>query len=214
MKTIEVYQNITLDLYSKPVGICVSGGADSALLLYLLMLHKTSPLHIFTFAGENKKLKNPKASIDVISKVASVTNNYDFEQHILYGPYQTRENLSQLPLQYLESGQIDKVYTGRTKNPPAEVMATFHDKNSENDERDPTVVRPFYSGSYYRPWTNLDKKDIAAIYRHYDLMDSLFPFTRSCEWLNPETHGDEPDFEHCGKCWWCEERAWGFNLRS
>jgi 7-cyano-7-deazaguanine synthase in queuosine biosynthesis len=32
----------------------------------------------------------------------------------------------------------------------------------------------------------------------------IFPITRSCEsWTN--------DFsKHCGECWWCKEREWGF----
>jgi 7-cyano-7-deazaguanine synthase in queuosine biosynthesis len=57
----------------------------------------------------------------------------------------------------------------------------------------------------YRPFANLDKKGIAELYEHFNLMDTLFPITKSCEaktydWTTP----------HCGTCWWCHERQWGF----
>ena len=34
----------------------------------------------------------------------------------------------------------------------------------------------------------------------------LFPVTRSCE-----LKGKLEYYGHCGKCWWCEERQWGFD---
>ena len=51
---------------------------------------------------------------------------------------------------------------------------------------------------------NIDKKGVAELYDYFGLMDTLFPLTRSCEdWTD--------DFSaHCGKCWFCLERLWGF----
>ena len=45
----------------------------------------------------------------------------------------------------------------------------------------------------------------AKIYQELDLMETLFPVTRSCEVTDKIEY-----YGHCGKCWWCEERHWGF----
>ena len=42
------------------------------------------------------------------------------------------------------------------------------------------------------------------MYTELGIMDSLFTVTRSCESVTL-TEG------HCGECWWCQERMWGFN---
>jgi hypothetical protein len=47
------------------------------------------------------------------------------------------------------------------------------------------------------------------IYEKYNLMDTLYPVTRSCEWVS-YTNWPDPGNNHCGKCWWCQERVWGF----
>jgi len=56
----------------------------------------------------------------------------------------------------------------------------------------------------FAPFSNVDKKAIAELYEHYNLIDTLFPMTRSCE---AETNYFS---KHCGKCWWCGEREYGF----
>ena len=71
-------------------------------------------------------------------------------------------------------------------------------------ERDPAEIRPTLVDNYYMPWTNIDKKKIYQIYKDYNLLESLFPLTRSCETL------EEVKEPHCGNCWWCHERQWAF----
>ena len=59
-------------------------------------------------------------------------------------------------------------------------------------------------GSIYTPFINMDKKDLALIYKEHNLLSTLFPITRSCitETMNFDAH--------CGECWWCKERIWAF----
>jgi len=57
------------------------------------------------------------------------------------------------------------------------------------------------------------------MYKELNLLDSLFPITRSCEYdIYWQTNSEEwkkdvpdPGIGHCNKCWWCKERKWGFN---
>jgi hypothetical protein len=107
-----------------------------------------------------------------------------------------------------DSGIIDCHVSGINCNPPIEVCNSFEGVVQERAfERDRTdelkSVMPGYCS--YRPFANLDKKGIKEIYDHFNLMDTLFPITKSCEsktydWSTP----------HCGWCWWCHERRWGF----
>lgn len=211
MKTYNIVDNVNFLIFNKPVGACVSGGADSALMLYFLLKYAENTVHVFSFASQQKKLINPKASIDVIAKCAELTNNYNFQQHIVYQEMQTRENLFLLPKQYMDLGITEYTYTGITKNPPKLVTDSFKNPDTENDVRSPSVIRDSFEGKYYRPWTNIDKQQLAAIYKEYNLMETLFPLTRSCEYINQEIPLHiNPKQQHCENCWWCEERFWGF----
>jgi len=59
------------------------------------------------------------------------------------------------------------------------------------------------------PLQNLNKKGVADLYKHFGVMDSLFPVTRSCE--HPEAEKTNNFTTHCETdCWWCWERLWGF----
>ena len=49
----------------------------------------------------------------------------------------------------------------------------------------------------------LTKKQLAKIYKDFNLLETL-PLTYSCEEYGLDT------MDHCGKCWWCQERFWAF----
>jgi len=79
------------------------------------------------------------------------------------------------------------------------------------------LARPYnikYAWGVLRKIEELNKKVVSYFYNHFDLLDSLFPLTRSCEAEMHETSYFTKDcFEvrHEEKyCWWCRERRWGF----
>ena len=208
MKTYSITDTVTFNIYPGNLGVCVSGGADSALMLYFVLKYSTEPVYVFSVANQEKKLRNTHAAIDVISRCTELTGNYNLIHHIVYVDAQTKQNLFLLPMDFLAANTVSTVYTGVTKNPPRHVTDTFILETLENHERDPDVVRPVKQDDWYMPWTNLDKRDLCDIYNKHNLLDTLFPVTRSCEWINQDWA--DPGNGHCGKCWWCEERYWGF----
>lgn len=208
IKTYNITDTIEFKIFPGTIGVCVSGGADSALLLYFILKYSNVPIHIFSVAAKDKKMRNTRAAINVIAKCAELTQNYNFVHHIEYVTSQTKENLFKLPNLYFNKNIIDMIYTGVTKNPPKHITDNFTLETLENDERDPDVVRAVSGSNWYIPWTNLNKQDLCSIYTKYNLIESLFPLTRSCEWINHDW--PDPNEGHCGKCWWCEERMWGF----
>ena len=74
------------------------------------------------------------------------------------------------------------IYTGITENPPLEVSDTFKLKITET-KRNPGVEKPYITNEVvYTPWCNVDKRSIASMYEIDNLLEDLYPITRSCEY--------------------------------
>jgi 7-cyano-7-deazaguanine synthase in queuosine biosynthesis len=183
MKRIELANNTVIEIPTGPVGISCSGGTDSSLLLYILMKHTKDPIHIFTLSNNKKGRANAVVVPRVIERCIQLTDNIN--------------------VIHLKSKTISCVFFGVTANPPSDVVFA----SPSTEERDPTVIKNEvdYNGFLRRPFVNKDKKTIADIYKQLNLMETLFPVTRSCEQI-----GKLEYYDHCGQCWWCEERQWGF----
>ena len=197
--------NINIDIHEEPIGISFSGGADSSLLLYILMKYSKDPIHVFTCIGSNTRhiLKSASNAID---KIIDLTENYNVYHHYHFVKEDNRiKELFKQQIQFVENKTIKWLYTAITKNPPFEIQRSFKEPSRENHERHPLIERPVYMEHQpiYMPFTNIDKQTVAKMYKELDILESLFPVTRSCESLTL-TEG------HCGECWWCEERLWGF----
>jgi hypothetical protein len=198
----------SIPVVSEPVGILVSGGTDSAVLLYLLLSKYNSKIHIFSTSAGPRKEVDMKHCLDVVRTCTNITSNWNVEHHITYTEGYAGPAIFDLAHKYVEEERIRWLFTGITKNPPYDVQAKWKDKQPALalDGRDPDEIRDPFRHSEHRkiyPWTNFDKRDIAQLYQKHNLTDTLFPVTRSC--VNIHT-GDV----HCGECWWCNEREWAF----
>lgn len=197
---------LELDIHDCPIGVSLSGGADSSILLYLLMKHATSPIHIVTCGNMAKFNINVHHSVNVIEKCIELTGNYNIKQHVYYVKEKTRDTWLHGMMEFVNNKTVDMMYTGFTSNPPVEVTDKFilPMPADTGPRRGPDTKRESYPHpSVYTPFTNLDKQGICKLYENEKLLKKLFPLTHSCE---------DPSFKtgHCGKCWWCEERKWGF----
>lgn len=199
MKIIKI-ANTIIHIHDGPIGISASGGADSSVLLYILMKYSTGPVHIFTCSSKFKNYSSASTSTQVIDQCIQLTDNNNIIHHTHYVDEQTIENL----FYETQFDYINCLYTAITKNPCQEVTDSFKNRVTEF-ERDPRSIKPLYSldNKIYMPFSNIDKKEIYNIYKELNLLDTLFPLTRSCESLTLRKG-------HCGECWWCEERLWGF----
>lgn len=208
------------------IGIWMSGGADSSLLCYLIAKEiKIKNLSIKIQPLTVQKRPNIFESIPVKNKIIEILDaDHIFKEHIIYHApiegWQTENYLSMFATKNRENirnNVFQVLFSGITTNPPREVQEKFQwgvledveSKRGSHLMKD--TVRYFtetenqieYEFLEYKPFFNINKKDIAAIYKENNLLESLFPLTRSCEDRN-FLQG------HCGKCWWCEERLWAF----
>jgi rubredoxin len=201
--------DVEIPIMDGDLGVAVSGGADSSLLLYILMTHTTAKLQIFTYAKNTNFRLNAIAATTVIEKCVQLTGNNRIEHHIRYETEFERPLFFEKPLEYSSDGKIAYMYTAVTANPPRTVADSFLGKqsNTEHDKRDPETKRPIIDSNWITPFCNIDKKKIAEMYDVLNIRESIFPLTFSCE--NVNTPGV---YSHCGNCWWCKEREWGFSL--
>jgi len=221
---IDIPETTPLGQKITTVGLWMSGGADSALLCFLLaekIKQHNLPVKILPMTVDYKR---PFAgiAIKVREEIEHRLNAKDvFLNHLIYYPPQnTTWNNEELAQQFhiINQENIIKnlfqvLYSGITTNPPKNIQESFQWGILENVEKKrgedvvKETVRHFVKDSYefyeIKPFFNLTKQHLADIYREKDLLNSVFPLTRSCEKVGT-TLG------HCGECWWCEERKWAF----
>ena len=207
--------DVSVKIYDGPVGIMVSGGIDSAILLYYLMKHCSNTIHIYT-TGSNKKFRrNSIIAPRVVEKCIQLTGNNNVVHHIHYDESATDSSMIDAPQKDLDKQEINIVYDGTTMNPPQDIASQFTPELAFDSSRSDTGnnIMLYNDDRFYMPWANTNKKGIAQMYRKENLIDSLLPTTRSCEYDPTCEYFDnikDPGLEHCGECWWCKEKEWGF----
>lgn len=205
--------------------ITCSGGADSSILLYMLVKHLEkikrldAEIHVLTMAFDRKGRWNAKYANSVIDFIIEDTGTKLIKNHLVfYRDTPEAEYLKKMENFYSNVFDIDMFINGRTANPPLgqivedgkgnEILLTETSPAPErntNGNADIFVDNPNHV--VYRPFVNLDKKVIRDLYKENGLLESLFPLTRSCEGFDYETDNYTTT---CGRCWWCLERKWAF----
>jgi len=231
------FDGIPFGIYKDgPVGISVSCGADSAIILYILMKYVKHDLHIFNLIADYRKHVLEEPFDRVVKRCAELTGKSNYFVHKYHVPKPPPELLFKTWTESLDKGEIDILYTGFTKFPPDEVYADWEEKLPEwhvQMRRDNQVLPEFgieikippgtnfsdppltiggkiveklaMDERAYSPLANHNKRSVAKLYRAFNVLDTLYPVTRSCE-------NDSHPSSHCGKCWWCNERRWGFGF--
>jgi hypothetical protein len=214
-------RNMPIGIYKDgPVGIGISGGADSAVLLYILMSYVDKPIHVYNMWSSSRKYSFAKSVDAVIETCSRFTGNTNYVVHkTQVEPKETNEFFFNMLTDALNKQEVDMVYMAVTNFPPKEVYLEFDQQQEDwhNRFRSDEVVHPLFgltiSGELdnplvldervYVPLRNYNKKAVVELYRALNLEHNLLPVTRSCE---DDDHRDS----HCGKCWWCQERLWAF----
>lgn len=206
-RSIQIQDQQTVILPNGPVGVSISGGADSALLLYIVLDQTDLPVHLFsTVSGWLESCEIP-----VIHKICEyMEQRFPGRIHNLTISFsKSPDHMSQIlfkqPISALYASETIKSFLhGTTLSPSIEqqVSCGFPGTLDENIQRtrDPNIKYAVKMGpGWYGPLKNIDKKQVAELYKRYNIED-LFDYTRSCVMQS----------DHCGHCWWCHERMWAF----
>jgi 7-cyano-7-deazaguanine synthase in queuosine biosynthesis len=198
--------NIDFAMPSCPKSILLSGGADSAILFYILMLYSEEPIKVYTCGSVNNNRQAPITAYNIINACLKRMDRRDVYQHVYYVDSKLSNSMFEVTNELTKNDEI--VYLAFTNTPDDDVLETFKHENVLYNDRDPKIKnKPLYGTHnlrYYRPLINHNKKDVYKIYKELDALDWLFPITMSCE-----SNTVDPS-KHCDNCWWCEERRWAF----
>jgi len=190
---------------NKTIGISMSGGADSTMLCYLLantIQARNLNIEIQPYNGYDISVPGDSAGLpNIISFIQS-----KFPSVKLHWPiacvYDTKgadiKNTYIRPLieRLCESKIVDEVIQAVCLGPPKDVQEGFI---GEDYFRRPgyALWEEVAEAKNHAPFVNVDKRFVAQSYIDLNILE-LLDHTNSC--VRPE--GD------CGKCWWCQERAW------
>jgi len=167
------------------IGVMLSGGMDSALLLFLLAKNYTNPITAYTVP------KNDGAADYVDGIIEWVNNklNKSINPSILIGnPNLYHANIINMAIREIE-GKYDYLYFAGNSYP----KNTLPNGPSRVYRKDIRHIQPFFHNY---------KTDILQAYIDYDIMDLLW-LTHTCT---------EKSVGRCNECWQCKERSWAFNL--
>lgn len=175
---------------SKKHGMLVSGGLDSAILLYLFIKnYPTLDLKIFTIPKYDGAKIHSANVVDHFNKKF----NINLPSPIIVGDPTVHHRAQSMTAvkDIFENYDIDHLHIGINKNPEELNHLPGAPKRSA-ESADPKIVFPFY---------NLLKTHIVDIL-YQTGQDDLIGITHSCT---------EVDSGRCNKCWQCTERSWAFN---
>jgi|TARA_B110000261_G_scaffold38165_1_gene44507 disulfide oxidoreductase YuzD len=195
------------------IGLKISGGADSAIVCYMLAKYVMEErpditIHPVTGIADNK-LYQQKYADSVLRKVEELTG-------IVFGKHQykdvtaTRYILDQEDFlkSLYEQELFNLHFAGITANPSEDDAPQLYTSINAmpTDDRSKQLIK---KDNYRLPLINIDKRGVAEHYTRLGVMDTLFPVTRSCE--ARVTDSEYNIDKHCEVCWFCKERYWGFN---
>jgi hypothetical protein len=231
--------NIPFDTTWRNLAISVSGGADSALLAYMvceLAKEQNITIHIINHVRMWKTRPWQQHDADqVYNWLFQRFYHTTFKRHINFiapdieygniGPNLTDEygkkvsgdNIQQRA--YAEfichKYNVDAYYNGVTRNPRLAQFNGMHERDIEPSEDNKHLEYMIHMGRVAsHPFRFVDKSWVVNKYKELDIME-LFGLTRSCEGEFPNIDYNTYEYgQHvpvCGECFWCKERAWAID---
>jgi len=227
---------IPFDPNWRNVAIAVSGGADSALLAYMVCKeayeHYTT-IHIINHVRCWKTKPWQQQDADrVFNWLFQKFYHTTFKRHTNFiapdleygnvGPNLTDEYGKQVSGYNIQSRayaefickkhSMDAFYNGVTRNPRLAAFNGMRERDIEPTEDNKHLLEMEHLGfMVYHPFRFTDKSEIVKMYKDLGIMD-LFEITRSCEGeiegIDYNTYKPGQYVPVCGECFWCKERAW------
>jgi tRNA(Ile)-lysidine synthase TilS/MesJ len=225
IETSERPVTIELPAEIKKVGVMMSGGADSALLLYLYakyMKEERNDISIIPVIIDTWERPNyvtfPEKIIAFVEKELSVKiqKMQVSDPVLLKDKLKTEKKL----LKYCyESNIIECHVNGITNAPSIKELPYPYNMTLEYDPAKPMPMGQYWNRLrlskkikpeikyennqiFVTPIFNINKKSIVEIYKKFNLFETLWYLTSGCD--NRTTYEEDP----CKYCFFCYERNW------
>jgi len=214
--------------YSK-IGISISGGADSALLAWMICKQSRAQIHFVYQIRMWKTRPWQEYYADRVMRWFRYNFPHEFVVHKNFVPpemeephtdYITDEYGEQKPgnriilrahNEYIAHTQkLDAWYAGVTLNPPVTLEGELDDRNTPSYEKHKVI----HGVNVHHPFVDKAKDWVMRQYLDNNLHE-LLRLTRSCEGefegIDYTNYRYGEDVYECGKCFWCRERKWGLD---
>ena len=188
----------------KKVGLFLSGGTDSALILYHLAMKDIEVFPVHGYAVGTPDINSVQSANEVQNWILMRTGlDGTLKVHlhdIFIHPMDYKDKskyyyMKPARLYHEQMFGVTHWMFGTTRGMPDSPRPELR------DDRNDTVTPPSEWSDIISPWALHDKKHIAKQYKELDIL-GLSNKTNSCI-----ASSDEP----CRVCWWCKERYWAFN---
>lgn len=222
---------LPLDPNWKRIGISLSGGADSALLAYLICSNTDADIH---FTNQIRMWKTRPWQEHVADQVIDwfkkhFDNTFYIHRNLIPPELEWGDKGANIIDEYgkLKSGNqiilrshaeyivnkynLDAAFGGVNRNPDIDFDGALEDRNEGHI--DPVIKH--IGIVFCHPFVHTRKDWI--IQQYYDLgITDLLDLTRSCEGefenITYETYTPGQHVPTCGECFWCKEREWALNV--
>jgi 7-cyano-7-deazaguanine synthase in queuosine biosynthesis len=185
-----------INLPEGTIGLYLSGGIDSAFLLYLLGRQNKNKVVLLTIGTQEKKYNIPYAE-RIVKYVKEKTDIEIIDHRIVIAETEELRRVKRVEMskRLTDTYEIVCWLDGKTMNPKEQLL--YHEQRKP--DRDRGVLRWRDDKTHGSPFATIDKQMIRTLIEKHEV-GRLTSVTISCEVSDPA----------CGKCWWCEERKWAF----
>jgi hypothetical protein len=225
--------NFYIDDNIERILVSCSGGADSAILFYILCdyLQRENRTNVIvdmmSFSNDFKWRWNGRKAADIVNYTIDKLGFDQFGSHTVhYIPVQDSKYWQPVQNKFFVDYDNALVMSGETCNPKSDAGNKYLDgwqyyslcKRALPERDSNNVKKPLYKITktkpvhrYMSPFSRVDKRFVASMFQKYGVWDML-ALTRSCEGVPPKNTPYYKDFEDhpCHICWWCLERKWAF----
>ena len=185
--------DLKLNNYKSP-GLALSGGIDSALLLYYL-INQDYKVKCYTLIDKNNDNNRQAATNvkDLIEKKTGKTvEHFEFIEYEKDHEHGKREKMTEIYTNLFNSKKIDCILTGATQ-----YIKNIDDKWNQSDKLKSTDTIWMNDDTTYRPFLKYDKTWIKKGCDANELTNDLVKITVSC------VSSKSPP---CKNCLWCAEK--------
>lgn len=202
MEITTLDQTIKIELDPKlRTGVLVSGGMDSAILLFLILKEiadKNLNIDLTVYNVPNVADNAVEHSKDVVEFLEQYFNTSIKLVNIGLGTAAPLQLIRKPATELITNGLVDMLYSGQNQfAPEAKLWPEYIRAESGFVRRDPNSPDEPHARF---PFIKLYKYHILELYRQFNLLE-LARITHSC---TTQTAGK------CAECLWCREREWAF----
>ena len=180
------------------IGIGLSGGIDSALLLYYL-LKNDYKVKCYTLIDKNNDNNREAATAVkelIETKTSKTVMSHDFYEYIKENPKDKKTQMTKIWTGLIADKSVDCIISGGSQH-LSSVKDTWGQKDSDKtSEKVWTESEVYDSYVIYRPFLSYDKSWIKTCCDACNLTEELLKITVSC--LNKPAP--------CKNCLWCAEK--------